>query len=162
MLEMLRAHGLDAGPTQRPALAGTLSGALAAVPALLVMLRLGSLSRLAAEAGVSLLAAGLLQALGMALAGAAYGLLFRRAANDRKGGWLFGTAFGYLVWQAVAVPLLQWLPGEPRLQGRPVLGLLIGYLVWGLVMGLAFKPVHRPLQGGLDKQGPRAHTAGWR
>lgn len=35
MLEMLRARGLDAGPTQRPLAAGCIAGVLADAPALL-------------------------------------------------------------------------------------------------------------------------------
>ena len=37
MLSMLQAHGLDAGPTQRPLLAGAIAGLIAAVPALAVL-----------------------------------------------------------------------------------------------------------------------------
>ena len=163
MLEMLRAHGLDAGPTQRPLAAGAMTGLLADLPALAVLLAFASLERLAAAAGASIAAAALLHAAAMALAGAGYGLLFRRAANDARGGWLFGTAYGYLVWQGVAVPLLQWLPEEPLLQGQPALGWLAGHLAWGLVLGLAFERVHRPLQSGLEeKVSSRPQPAGWR
>lgn len=37
MLEMLRAHGLEAGPTQRPLTAGAIGGVLADLPALALL-----------------------------------------------------------------------------------------------------------------------------
>jgi hypothetical protein len=37
MLEMLKAHGLDPGPTQRPLLAGAIAGVLSDVPALALL-----------------------------------------------------------------------------------------------------------------------------
>ena len=46
MLRMLRAHGLDAGPTQRPLLAGALSGLLADIPTLPLLSWFGSLDAL--------------------------------------------------------------------------------------------------------------------
>ncbi len=33
------------------------------------------------------------------LAGVLYGQMFQRAANDRHGGWLFGLAYGFLIWR---------------------------------------------------------------
>lgn len=114
--------------------------------------------------GTSIVTAALVQMGATALAGSGYGLLFRRAANDVRGDWLFGMVYGYLIWQSVAVPLLQWLPDKPLLQGRPALGLLIAHLIWGLMLGLVFERVHRPLQAGLDdeKSSKHARSAGWR
>ena len=71
-------------------------------------------------------------------------------------------ASGYLILQALAVPLLQWLPGEPLVRGGPAVGMLLGHLAWGLALGLAFERVHRPLQDGLERNAPRAQEAGWR
>ncbi|HEY1227035.1 MAG TPA: hypothetical protein VGF26_06905, partial [Ramlibacter sp.] len=86
MLDMLRAHGLDAGPTQRPVLAGALCGLLADLPALPLLHVMGTFARLEPVIGdVSLW----LQIASTALAGAGYGLVFQRAANDARGGWLF-------------------------------------------------------------------------
>src|SRR5688572_26778037 len=99
MLEMLRAHGLNAGPTQRPMLAGGLTGLLADVPALALLQAFGSVPVLAAALGRDATpAVALLHAGAMLLGGIGYGLLFQRAANDRAGGWLFGMAYGFLLW----------------------------------------------------------------
>lgn len=154
MLEMLRAHGLDAGPTQRPAIAGAICGVLADIPAIALLYAFGTFERLTPVVGdVSVL----LQVASTALAGAGYGLLFQRAANDAKGGWLFGMAYGYLVWQAVSVPALQWVPPQPLLDGMPSLGLLLAHLLWGLVAGLVFPIAHGPLKANVDS--PRSRGA---
>jgi hypothetical protein len=50
---MLQAHGLDAGPTQRPLLAGAAAGAAAAVPAIAVLVPFGSVDALSQAAGAS-------------------------------------------------------------------------------------------------------------
>src|SRR5918993_1573130 len=113
MLRMLQAHGLDAGPTQRPLLAGALAGVLAAIPALLVLAGFQSLDAPARAIGTSAGAAGLAYAGLMLLGGVLYGWLFQRAANDPRGGWLFGLAFGFVLWMLGPVPLLQWLPDQP-------------------------------------------------
>ncbi len=118
---MLQAHGLDAGPTQRPLLAGAIAGLIAAVPALAVLVRFGSLDAPARATGTSSLVAGLAYGGLMLLGGVLYGWLFQRAANDPRGGWLFGMAFGFVLWMLGPVPLLQWLPdrADPaRLSGR--------------------------------------------
>ena len=152
MLRMLQAHGLDAGPTQRPLLAGALAGVLAAVPALLVLAGFQSLDAPARAIGTSAGAAGLAYAGLMLLGGILYGWLFQRAANDPRGGWLFGMAFGFVLWMLGPVPLLQWLPGEPILRGYPAAGLLLAQLLWGLTLGVVFPPIHRRLHVSLDGQ----------
>ena len=81
----------------------------------------------------------------MLLGGILYGLLFRRAANDARGGWLFGLSFGFVLWMLGPVPLLQWLPDQPILRGYPAAGLLLAQLLWGLAVGLVFPPIHRHL-----------------
>jgi Na+/proline symporter len=86
----------------------------------------------------------------MLLGGILYGALFQRAANDPRGGWLFGLAFGFVLWMLGPVPLLQWLPDEPILRGYPAAGLLLAQLLWGLALGVVFPPIHRRLHVGLD------------
>lgn len=158
MLEMLRAHGLDAGPTQRPLLAGAIAGVLADAPALAVLASFGSLAALGDAAGQPATIAGIAHVGMMALGGSLYGRLFQRAANDPRGGWLFGLAYGFVLWMLGPIPLLQWLPDQPALLGRPAIGLLLGQLLWGLGLGLAFPFVHRPLRAGID--GPPGAAAG--
>ncbi|MCB8822908.1 hypothetical protein [Microvirga rosea] len=161
MLKMLRAHGLDAGPTQRPFLAGAIAGVTAAIPALLVLAGFQSLDAPARTIGTSAVATGLVYAGVMLLGGILYGWLFQRAANDMRGGWLFGMAFGFVLWMIGPIPLLQWLPDQPILRGYPATGLLLAQLVWGLALGIVFSPVHHRLYKSLDRQlGPGSATTG--
>jgi hypothetical protein len=150
MLKLLQAHGLDAGPTQRPLLAGALGGVIATVPALAALVVFQSLSEPARAAGTSVVPAGGAYVGLLLLGGVLYGWLFQRAANDPRGGWLFGLAFGFVVWMLGPVPMLQWLPNEPILRGYPAAGLLLAQLLWGLTLGVVFPAIHRRLHAGLD------------
>ena len=150
MLSMLQAHGLDAGPTQRPLLAGAVAALIADIPAAAVLVPFGSLDALGHAAGVATVLAGVAYGGTMLLGGVLYGWLFQRAANDPRGGWLFGLAFGFVLWMLGPVPLLQWLPDRPILSGNPAIGLLLGQLFWGLVLGVVFPLVHRGLHAGLE------------
>jgi hypothetical protein len=166
MLSILQAHGLDAGPTQRPLLAGAVSSLIADVLAAPVLVAFGSLNALGEASGMPIIATGVVYAGMMALAGLLYGLVFRRAANDWHGGWLFGLAFGFVLWMLAPIPLLQWLPDRPLLMGYPAIGVLLGHLLWGLVLGSVFPLVHRRLYSGLGddpgrtkaRTGPEAVT----
>ena len=162
MTGFLSAHGYDPGPTQRPALAGLLSGALATLPATALLHAFGALEVEAEIVGHSMvvtLAAGCLV---MALAGACYGRLFRRAANDRRGGWLFGAAYGFALWAAGAVMILPLLSGGTAPAGRAAIGVYLSLVLWGGAMGWLFPRVHRPLHkatGGTGNSiGPGAAT----
>jgi hypothetical protein len=146
MLEMLRAHGLNAGPTQRPILAGAIAGLLADAVVLPLLRGFGGIDAIAGGVHSGVVPVMLMHAAVMSAAGAGYGLLFQRAANDPYGGWLFGMAYGFLIWMVVAVPILQWLPEKPVMIGLPGLGLYIVHVLWGLLVGLGFRYVHRPLQ----------------
>ncbi len=163
MFRFLRAHGIDPGPTQRPMLAGALAGLLALPPAAAVFVGLGSFSvtaerimRLPAAATAAILV------LAFVVAGVLYACLFRRAANDRGGGWLFGISFGFFLWIAAPVIILPLIPGSAMAAGRPAIGFMGSFLVWGLALGALFPYVHRPLQtdlntrrkGLLDRFGP--------
>jgi hypothetical protein len=152
MLSMLQAHGLDAGPTQRPLLAGAVSAVIADLPAIAVLVPFGSLDALGRASGIATVLAGLAYGGTMLLGGVLYGWLFQRAANDPRGGWLFGLAFGFVLWMLGPIPLLQWLPDRPILSGNPALGLLLGQLLWGLVLGVVFPFVHRRLHADLEER----------
>jgi hypothetical protein len=97
MLSMLQAPGLDAGPTQRPLLAGAAAALVAAVPALAVMFLFGSLDAPARSTGTSRIMAAVLYGGALLVGGLLYGWLFQRAANDVRGGWLLGLAFGFIL-----------------------------------------------------------------
>jgi hypothetical protein len=152
MLRMLQAHGLDAGPTQRPLLAGAIAGVIATAPALAVLTGFQALEAPARAIGTPVFVAGLAYAGLMLLGGILYGWLFQRAANDTRGGWLFGMAYGFVLWMLGPVPLLQWLPDQPILRGYPAAGLLLAQLAWGLVTGVVFPLIHRHLHVGLENR----------
>jgi hypothetical protein len=160
MAGFLGAHGYDPGPTQRPAAAGALTGAAATVPATAV---LAAFDAIAVEARILHLSEPVTVAAGvavMALAGAGYGRLFGRAANDRRGGWLFGMAFGFLVWAAGAVMVLPLLGAGLTPAGRPAVGVCLSFLAWGTALGALFPLVHRPLHADVDRRDGGAKRVG--
>jgi hypothetical protein len=161
MNRFIRAHGYDAGPTQRPRLTGMLSAAIAEPPTLALLWFADALQPLARTAGLGLIEGVMVHVALVLAAGALYGQVFRRAANDPAGGWLFGLAYGFLGWMLGPVTLLQWLKGEPAIFGVAAQAVLGAYLLWGLLVGILFPFVHRPLQAGVDdvKAGGRWHSA---
>lgn len=151
MIAFLKAHGFDPGPTQRPVLAGLATGAIATIPAAAVFVGAGSFRVLADDIFrlPAPLTAGMFAA-AFVLAGAIYGLVFRRAANDRRGGWLFGLTFGFAMWMTAPVVVLP-LVGRPVIAaGTPAIGFLAAFLAWGLCAGVLFPYVHKPLHADLD------------
>lgn len=164
MAGFLAAHGYDPGPTQRPYSAGGISGVLAAFPAVGVLWWFGSLE---VEAEILQLSVPATLALGwtaMAAAGAAYARLFGRAANIRRGSWLFGMAFGFALWAAGAVLVLPLLSGGEMPGGPPAIGVFLSLLVWGAGVGCTVPLIHPYLQqrpenvSGIQRIGPAAGT----
>jgi hypothetical protein len=158
----LSAHGYDPGPTQRPLLAGAISGALAAIPAVAVLWAFGSIE---VEARILGLSIGETLAIGfpvMAVAGAVYGRLFGRAANNRLGGWLFGMAFAFALWAAGAAFILPIASGGSTPAGRAAVGVFLSLLVWGFALGLINALIHPYLHERIEtaaesrEVGPRA------
>lgn len=155
----VEAHGYEAGPTQRPKLAGALSAALAEGPTLALLWASGAAPPLLRSTGLDIASSTAVHIMLVLVAGVVYGQLFQRAANDRHGGWLFGLSFGFLVWMAGPVTALEWLMGRPVIAGAPAQGLFAAYLLWGLCLGLLFPHVHRRLQAGLDDIQPRGRLS---
>jgi hypothetical protein len=150
MAGFLAAHGYDPGPTQRPLLAGSISGALATIPAIPILYWFGSLEVEAAILGIDpllTLAAGVAV---MAAAGAVYGRLFGRAANDLNGGWLFAMAFGFALWAAGAIVVLPILSGGLTPAGAAATGVLLSLLAWGCSLGIIFPLLHPLLHERLE------------
>jgi hypothetical protein len=150
MAAFLGAHGYDPGPTQRPILAGLITGIVATAPAIAVLHAFGSLEVEARILGASLavtLAAGWAV---MAVAGAAYARLFGRTANDRSGGWLFGMAFGFVVWAAGAVLILPLVSGGRAPAGDAALGVFLSLVLWGGTLGALLPFIHRPLHKSIE------------
>src|SRR5678815_5159762 len=162
MAGFLSAHGYDPGPTQRPLLAGGIAGVLAAIPAVGVLWKFGSIFVEAKILGLTVpftLACGFAA---MACAGALYGRLFGRAANDRLGGWLFGMAFGFALWAAGVAFVLPVVSGGSTPAGPAALGVAVSLLVWGFAVGLIVPIIHPYLHEKLETGstsrdvGPRA------
>jgi hypothetical protein len=150
MAGFLSAHGFDPGPTQRPLLAGAISGVIATAPAIALLVMFGSLHVEAEVLGISELKTVALGWPIMALAGATYARLFGRAANDPRGGWLFGMAFGFALWAAGAVMILPIVSGGLTLAGRPAVGTFAALVAWGAALGALVPFVHRPLHEDIE------------
>jgi hypothetical protein len=150
MQNFLQAHGYDPGPTQRPILAGALTGLAATIPATAVLAAFGSITVEAAILRLSVPATLGAGCAAMMLAGALYGALFRRAANDRHGGWLLGMAFGFLIWSAGAMLILWIISGGLVPGGEAATGVLLSLLAWGAVLGAAFPHIHSRVHASLS------------
>lgn len=166
MAGFLSAHGYDPGPTQRPMTAGAICGVLASLPATAVLRMFGSLAVEAQVLSLSLTATLGLGFAAMAIAGAVYGSLFGRAANDRLGGWLFGMAFGFALWAGGAVLVLPLASHGLTPAGPAAVGVCLSLLVWGLVLGALMPFVHPYLHARLESVsksrdvGPSAAASG--
>ena len=158
MASFLGAHGYDPGPSQRPLLAGAITGLLATVPAIALLHAFGSLQVEARILGTSIATTLLAGALVMAVAGAIYSRLFGRAANDARGGWLFGMAFGFVIWTAGAVLVLPLVSGGKAPAGHAALGVLLSLIAWGTALGALLPFVHRPLHKSIESEAKRASS----
>ena len=154
----LDAHGYDPGPSQRPLLAGAISGILATLPAILVLLLSGALEVEARILGMSLPETLGLGAVAMAVAGAAYARFFGRAANAKRGGWLFGMSFSFALWAAGAVLVLPLLSGGQAPAGEAAAGVALSMIVWGVALGILVPFVHRPLHQSIEAASKRAEV----
>jgi len=162
----LQAHGQRPGVTQRPLLAGAIAGFAATGPALALLYGLGSL-----ELEIHMLALSLALTLAagwavMAIAGAVYARLFGRTANDARGGWLFGMAYGFALWAVGAVLILPLASGGLAPAGSLAVALFLSLLLWGCCLGGLLPFVQRPLHANLEyvarrsEAGPEAAATG--
>lgn len=158
MPNFLVAHGYDPGPTQRPLLAGAVSGVLATVPAIALLQLFGSLEVEARILGIAELTTVAVGWPIMAAAGAAYARLFGRAANNPRGGWLFGMAFGFALWAAGAVLVLPLVGAGQAPAGEPALGVFLSLVLWGAVLGTALPFIHRRLRKPLGSVARHARS----
>lgn len=156
MAGFLGAHGYDPGPSQRPYLSGAVSGALATVPAVALLLVTGALAVEAKILGTSLLVTIAIGVPVMAAAGGVYARLFGRPANDPRAGWLFGMAYGFLLWAAGAVLVLPLVSGGQAAAGGAAVGVFLSLVVWGAALGIVLPFVHRPLQDKLETAAKRS------
>jgi hypothetical protein len=143
--------GRDPEPLQRPRLAGAITGAGAAVVAAILVWTTDSVALPARAIGLSETWLMALSMSGLTVAGALYGAAFLRAANDRRGGWLFGLGWGFLTWALGPITFCQWLLGKPISAGGHAAILLLAHLLWGLVLGLCFPLVQGRIEMKVDK-----------
>lgn len=158
MAGFLSAHGYTPGPTQRPLTAGALTSLLATIPAVALLYGTGALeveARILRLSVIETLAAGEVV---MAVAGAVYARLFGRAANDHRGGWLFGMAFGFALWAAGAVMVLPLAGGGEAAAGGAALGLFLSLVLWGAALGLLLPFVHHPFHQDIEEAAKRAEA----
>jgi len=151
----LSAHGFDPGPTQRPLLAGAISGMLATLPAVVILYIFGSLGVEARILGLSELRTVAIGLPVMAAAGAVFSRLFGRAANYVRGSWLFGMAFGFALWAAGAVMILPLASGGLAPAGKSAIGVFLSLVAWGAALGLVHPFVHRPLHESIESASKR-------
>jgi len=156
MTGFLSAHGFSPGPTQRPLLAGALSGVAGTVPAIAILHAFGSLAVEASVLGISPLITVAIGWAVMAVAGAVYGRLFGRAANDKRAGWLFGMAFGFALWAAGAVMVLPLASGGKAPAGEAAIGVFLSLIVWGAAAGASHPFIHRPLHESIESASRRS------
>ena len=157
-LQYMRAHGNTPGPTQRPLLTGAVSGLLAAIPAGLLLYASGGLVGGAERAGIDLAAAHAVHAVLMVLSGMLYAAVFKRAANDQKGGWLFGAAFGFLVWMFTPITIWQLFAPRPVAVGNAAIGLFAAHVLYGLVLGILYPRIHALVQSRMKRAVERKST----
>jgi hypothetical protein len=164
MASFLSVHGYAPGPTQRPFLAGAISGVIATAPAIAILRSFGSLR---VEASILHLSIWATLGVGwgaMAIAGAIYARVFGRAANNVRGGWIFGMGFGFASWAAGAAMVLPLISGGQAPAGAAAIGVVLSMLAWGTTLGVLVPFVHRPLHERLETAsrsssvGPNAAT----
>jgi hypothetical protein len=148
-LQYMRAHGNTPGPTQRPYLTGAISGLLGNIPAGLVLYYSGAAQSVADYFGFGAWLALLADAVLMVFSAILYAAIFKRAANDRRGGWLFGISYGFLLWVVGPVTIWQMVSIRPVATGVAAIGLFGAQVLFGLVLGLLFPAVHSFLQARL-------------
>jgi hypothetical protein len=158
MPSFLSAHGYDPGPTQRPLLAGAISGLLSSAPAIALLHLFGSLDVEAQILGISIAGTVAAGSPLMAAGGAIYSRLFGRAANDRRGGWLFGMAFGFLLWAIGAVLVLPIASGGMAPAGLPAVGIFLSLVLWGASLGLILPSLHRHLHETIEDAAKRPES----
>jgi hypothetical protein len=154
----LSAHGYDPGPTQRPLLAGSICGVIATLPAIAILLASRALRVEAQILGLSEAATIGTGCAVMAVAGAIYGRIFGRAANDVRGGWLFGMAFGFALWAAGAVLVLPLVSDGRAPAGEAAIGVFASLVAWGAALGTIYPFVHRPLHESIESASKRTEV----
>jgi hypothetical protein len=123
-----------------------ITGTAAVTATALVLWVAGALKDMSQSTGQSIWLILFAYLIVMVFAGALYGRVFMRAANDYRGGWLFGIGYGFLLWMIGPVTLMQWAWAHPLVVGRSAQALFASHLAYGLVLGALFPHVHRAVK----------------
>lgn len=146
----MRAHGNTPGPTHRPYLTGSICGLLAQVPAFLILYFSGAFESLSQGIAIVPWATSAISTVLMVVAGILYAAIFKRAANDFTGGWLFGMSYGFLLWMISPLMLWQLFTSRPVAVGTAAMGMFGTHVVFGLTLGFLFPRVHSRIQKRLN------------
>lgn len=154
-LQYLRAHGNTAGPTQRPLWTGAISGLIAFVPYETVLRLTGGRGSIAQGFDISIWMSSAANLTVMVAAGIIYAAIFKRAANDCSGGWIFGASYGFLLWMIAPVTILQIIGSRQLAVGTAAMGLFAAHILYGFTLGLVFPRVHFLIQSRLENSNKR-------
>lgn len=136
----LRAHGASPGPLMRPKLTGFLASILSGAILLALLSAFGVLTFLIEQYGWPEILFALCAY--CTIAGILYGQVYRRAANDLRGGWLFGASTGFILWMFNPLIWLPWLDREPLFVGTEALIFMLTHVLHGALMGLLYPWLH--------------------
>lgn len=148
-MQYMRAHGNTPGPTQRPLLTGAVSGFLAAIPSSVILCLSGAHQSVADALSFNVWLMVTLDIVLLMFAGMLYAAIFKRAANDCAGGWLFGISYGFLLWMLGPVTVWQLITSRPVAIGRAAMGLFGAQLLFGLALGIVYPRIHKLVQMNL-------------
>ncbi|HEX6125365.1 MAG TPA: hypothetical protein VFZ23_08320 [Pyrinomonadaceae bacterium] len=149
-MQYMRAHGNTAGPTQRPLLTGAISGLLAFVPYEAVLRLSGGRASIAAGFDINMWTSTAINMVVMVLAGMIYAAIFKRAANDCRGGWIFGASYGFVLWMIAPITMWQLLGSRELAVGTAAMGLFGAHVLFGLALGTVFPWIHFLIQSRLS------------
>ena len=141
-MQYMRAHGNTAGPTQRPTLTGAIAGLISFVPYEGILRMSDARSSIAHGFDISIWTSSAINLAVMITAGILYGAVFKRAANDRQGGWTFGASYGFVLWMVAPITIWQLLAPKPLAVGTAAMGLFVAHVIYGLALGFMFPWIH--------------------
>src|SRR3982751_392160 len=148
-MQYMRAHGNTPGPTELPYLTGAVTGLVAGSVSAALLYWSGTSAGIADSVHTRVLVVLACDTALSVAAGVLYAFVFKRAANDRRGGWLFGMGYGFLLWMFAPVTLWQLTTGRPVVVGRDAVWLFVAEILFGLLLGLLYPRVHGLVQARL-------------
>jgi hypothetical protein len=149
--QYLRAHGNTAGPAQRPLLTGAVSAFIAFFPYEAVLWVAGARASIAKEFGIGAWVSSMINVVILVFAGVVYAAIFKRAANDRSGGWIFGASYGFVLWLIAPISIWQLSSSRGLVVGTAAMGLFAAYILFGSVLGVIFPWINSLIQSKLDR-----------